>query len=128
MHLTRGIDFLVQDIALAGTRIRVVIEQAVDAVERLGVLSAIVAEALGAALEADVAIIGQAFVSAGEDAPVVAKDAVDTGAAGDPVIAPAADDVIVIGVAECNVVTASEIDRVVSGLAMNFVTAADVDL
>ena len=65
-------------------------------------------------------------VAAGEDAAVVAQDAVDPGAARDPVVTPAADEVIVAGVAEDDVVAGAGVHGVVARLAVDLVGAADV--
>ena len=89
LHLARRVDELVEDVALDRLRVRVADQERVDAVERLAEVDVVVP-----AVRA-----GAAGVAAGEDAAVVAEDAVLAGAARDPVVAPAADQVVVLGVA-----------------------------
>src|SRR5690606_33226355 len=112
--------------ALAGARVRIVVEQAPDSKQRLGILGAEVAEALGVALEAHIAVTRQCRVPACKDPAIVAEDAVHTGAARDLVATPAAYDVVIVGIAEGDVVAATEIDDVVTGFAVDLVVAADV--
>src|SRR5690606_19421634 len=66
-------------------------------------------------------------VAAGEDAAVVAEDAVLAGAAGDPVVTVAADQVVVLAVAVEDVLALLAVGEVVAGLAVDLVVAADVE-
>src|SRR5262249_24983627 len=65
-------------------------------------------------------------VAAGEEAAVVAKDAVLAGAAGDPVIAPAAVEGVILAVAEQDVVPLQTVDHVVARLAVDLVAPAAI--
>jgi hypothetical protein len=105
LHVARGVDHLVEHVALHRAGVGVGGAQRSHAVQRLGVAGA---------------------VAAGEDAAVVAEHAVVAGAAGDPVGTPAADQVVVLAFAEQDVVAGHAVDEVVAAFAVQLVAGAVV--
>ena len=65
-------------------------------------------------------------VAAGIDAAIVTNDAILPGAAGDPVVAIAADNVVVLAIAEDDVAALHAVDKVVAGFAVYLVGRADI--
>ena len=120
LDLSRRVDELVEHVALAGAGVRVADLEGEDAVQRL---------AVDRRRPDDPAVRRRAAgVAAGEDPSVVTEQGVDPGAAGHPVVAPAADQVVVLRVAVEDVVTDPGVGGVVTGLAVDLVLAADVDV
>ena len=61
-----------------------------------------------------------------EDTPIVSEDAVHAGAAGNPVVAPAANDVVVTAITEQAVVPGHPMNAVVAILAVDLVIVGDI--
>ncbi len=65
-------------------------------------------------------------IAAGEDAPVVAQHAVLARAAGDPVVAVAADQVVVLAFTEKDIVANHTVDEVITRFAVDLIGSADI--
>ncbi len=80
----------------------------------------------GKGVDAEEVLAEGARIAAGEDASVVAEHAVDAAAAGDPVMADSTDQIVVLTLAEHDVVAAHAVERIVARLAVDFVARAVV--
>ena len=116
LHVPRGVDELVQHVAVRVLQVQVGLPQGHDAVQGLALADQVIR----------VQRVGALAVAAREDAPVVTDHGVVAGAARDPVVAPTADDVVVLAVAVEAVVALHAVDEVVARLAVHLVVAADV--
>ena len=118
LHVTGRRDRLVQRVAVVVFQIRVDWQKRHDAVERFALADQI----------PGIGRIAAQAVAAGVNPAVVADDPIVPGTAGDKIVAIAADDIVALPFAEKDVATLGAIDEVVTGLAVDFVVAADIGL